>query len=80
MKIRCQNCGGSGKAELPKRLADGHMILKLLRNATVAAFAAKMSMELTAAHHLMRRMVAAGVAQRVEGVSPAQYRAMRLRA
>lgn len=79
MKIRCQNCDGTGKAELPKRLADGHAALKSLRNATVASFSEKMGTELTAAHHLMRRMVAAGVARKVEGVSPAQYRAMRLR-
>lgn len=74
MKIPCQKCGGNGRVELPKRLGEGYAALKELGASTVATFSAKMGLELTASHHLMRRLVGSGLVKQVEGVSPAMYR------
>jgi len=76
MQIRCPHCNGSGKSELPKRLGEGLAALKALKVANVSSFSAKVGIELTASHHLMRRLVQAGLAQRVEGISPARYQAV----
>lgn len=75
MKIRCQCCRGTGQTELPARLNDGLHTLKKLKVAKVSAFARALGMEITASHHLMRRLVKSGFAERVPNLTPAQYRA-----
>ncbi len=71
----CPRCKGTGRAKLNRRLQEGFDMLKKQKYVTVARFSLLMNSELTAAHHLMRRMVLAGVATEYGDHSPARYRA-----
>jgi hypothetical protein len=77
--IKCSCCGGSGRTELPAMLQKGFESLSSLNIATVAEFSRFNGSELTASHHLMRRLVLVGVAERVAGSAPAKYRALKRR-
>lgn len=71
--ISCPKCNGKGRSELPPRLRAGYDAIKKLKVATVSEFAKIMGTEVTASHHLVKRLVAAGVIERVPDSAPAKY-------
>lgn len=79
--VTCTRCNGKGKSKLNRRLQDGLAALGAFKRAvTVLEFSKSMGSNLTASHHLMKRMVASGVAKRVKMSSPATYQAVNPRA
>ena len=71
--ISCNCCNGKGVKELPSELRASFHVLKKIQPATVSRFSKASEVELTAAHHRIKRMVKLGVIERVDGVTPAQY-------
>lgn len=74
MKMRCTHCNGTGRSNIPKRLNDGLEALRHFKKATVAQVSQHISVELTATHRIVQRMVAAGLAVKIPDSSPAIYR------
>lgn len=77
MKLRCLKCNGTGRAELPLRLRLCRDAVASLRAAKVSTIAKELNAEITATHHLIRRLVVEELVERVPESSPAQYRLRR---
>jgi len=75
-RITCKSCGGKGNTELPDRLKRGYTVLLGFEATRITPWAKKLRTEVTAAHHLMKRLVKAGAAEQVKQ-RPAEYRAIR---
>ena len=74
--ISCPKCKGRGKITLNKTLQRGLDVLGSKKSVTLAEYSNLMVIELSNAHHLMRRLVQAGVAEKLENTRyPAKYRA-----
>ena len=77
IKIDCTFCGGSGKRDLPEDIHVSYHAVKKLEPATVAAFSKETGIELTAAHHRVKRLVKLGLVERLVDVSPARYKTVK---
>jgi hypothetical protein len=71
---RCEFCEGKGKRELPFELHVSYLVMKRSGTCTIGEFARKSGIELTNAHHRIRRLVKLGVVRKVSAKMPAKYR------
>jgi hypothetical protein len=76
---RCPRCRGTGKTKLNSTFQAGYDTLKRCKVTIIATFAKEMKLELTAAHHMMNRMIELGIAEQVTEERPATYRAVKLK-
>jgi hypothetical protein len=72
--IQCPRCNGKGKATLTPALQKAVAVFKRNESISVAQFSKRLDCELTYAHHLMRRLLEAGVVCKVTEFAPAKYR------
>jgi len=76
-RIKCRSCNGEGHRQLPKALRKSFALIEgyvASGNAIrVSEFAKVSRLELTAAHHHIKRMVGLGVLKKVPKSAPARY-------
>jgi ribosomal protein S25 len=76
-KIKCNCCNGTGDGVLPKALKKTYaMISKHLEDSefiTASQLSDKSELELSLAHHHIKRLVDRGVLRKVRGSAPARY-------
>ena len=74
-KIKCYYCEGSGEIPVPKIMERSVGVLKKKGPMTVAAFATALQLEISNAHHRLKRMARAGLVKIENNQRPVTYKA-----
>ena len=76
--INCRVCKGSGKTALPPGLRASHKVLAAAKKPMkIVEFGGKLGIEVSNAHHRMKRLIKVGLAEVADAGFPKTYRVTR---